>query len=617
MHMSQTNNPIPIREQDEYLKGGEGFIKWCEDFVHCPITVPNTEGSIWVPMADLPEEKHPITGRSYTYMWEAQKDILVKALEMKDGQFKHRLIVFVWPRGDGKSAIACLVQCWKFMCFPKQQIVLGANSKEQTKFVHFDIIRDMIINSPRLHQIVGRKNIQDKDISLRVGGNVLSTIRPISSFSGIVSNITGFTFSEMFDMKKPKFYNQLAGSTRNVPNALGVIDSTVSVKGHILHDLYQAHMGGKVKQLFFSYRYSLNARQEDYWHPNQTNDQLEFYQSTMTPNEFAQYFKNLWETGVRRLFTDAMIEATNYVGVDGQLGGDRIIQDVLERKMLAIKEMEEDIRKGFVTQRRNEAAIREAGARLLPITNYYELKSAYGMPQMAPVKALEALGNLYNTDWAISVGLDRADPLKNDPTQGANTIITVVAKGLPNSKNISITDLPDVPNYIYFLLHLKMVESSDLNDIKTELLLIKETYDGIDSLGSERWGTWDMISWCEANEIPLEIISTAYDTQKTVFSALFLLYHQGRFKTPPIVQPGAKGPDILKEESGIFDHDPKRKWYGSPEKETRNGVQDDSVYSLAYSIFAGRELNVGAFRSRTGAQFWGISVPNGNTIAKY
>ena len=67
------------------------------------------------------------------------------------------------------------------------------------------------------------------------------------SFTGIVSNITGFTFSEMFDMKNPKFFTQLYGSIRNVVNALGVIDSTVSEKDHILYKQYLSQLEKELK----------------------------------------------------------------------------------------------------------------------------------------------------------------------------------------------------------------------------------------------------------------------------------------------------------------------------------------------------------------------------------
>jgi hypothetical protein len=88
-------------------------------------------------------------------------------------------------------------------------------------------MRDIILNSPDLlMEVGGARNIQEKQIHIKNELNkVESFIRAISSFSGIVSNITGYTFSEIFDMKNPKFFVQLDGSTRNIPNALGVIDS--------------------------------------------------------------------------------------------------------------------------------------------------------------------------------------------------------------------------------------------------------------------------------------------------------------------------------------------------------------------------------------------------------
>jgi hypothetical protein len=178
------------------------------------------------------------------------------------------------------SLLACLIQMWKFWCFPRQKIVLAANSKDQTKFVHFDIIREVIWNSPVLLREIGADNIQEKEIRFKpTGKGVSSFIRPMSSYSGIVSNITGYTFSEIFDMKKPRFFTQLDGSIRNIPNALGTIDSTVSAKTHILYQLYQSFISHKLSSIFFSYYCSKLALQEDYHNPNMTQTQLDDYKS--------------------------------------------------------------------------------------------------------------------------------------------------------------------------------------------------------------------------------------------------------------------------------------------------------------------------------------------------
>lgn len=284
----------------KYRQGGEGFIAWCEDYIHLAIYKENSTVPTWIPMNELPEDKHPETGRSYKDMWEFQKPIVKRALAMENGRFLHRLIVFCWPRGDGKSLLACLIQLWKFYCFPRQQIMLGANSKDQVKFVHYDIMREIIQNSPKLLSIIGRRNIQEKEMRLLDSKKrVISIIRSISSFSGIVSNITGYTFSEIFDMKNPKFFVQLDGSIRNMPNSFGVIDSTVSEKSHILYKLYKSSIEeikeGERNLTFFSYRCSPLGSSEDFFNPQMTQAQLDDYRRKFPPAEFARYFRNLWD----------------------------------------------------------------------------------------------------------------------------------------------------------------------------------------------------------------------------------------------------------------------------------------------------------------------------------
>jgi len=106
----------------EYRKGGEGFCRWCEEMVHVPIYPEGSVIAEWVPLGRLPNTVNPDTGRSYKSMWEAQKHEAREALKMVRGKFVYRLIVLCWPRGEGKSFLACLIQLWKFFCWPKQQI---------------------------------------------------------------------------------------------------------------------------------------------------------------------------------------------------------------------------------------------------------------------------------------------------------------------------------------------------------------------------------------------------------------------------------------------------------------------------------------------------------------
>lgn len=586
-----------------YRNGGEGFVKWCNDFVYMPIYVEGEDIPRWVPLGDLPKTKNPFTGRSYYDMWRHQQDHIVPALEMENGRFKNRLIIFCWMRGEGKSAVACLIQEWKFFCWPKQQIVLGANSKDQTKFVHYDIIRDTIANSPDLLTFVGgHTNLQEKQISLRDprSGKILSAIRSISSFNGIVSNITGYTFSEMFDMKNPKFFTQLDGSTRNVPNALGVIDSTVSDKSHVLYKMYEAVTEGNLKQVYFSYRASTYANYKDYYHPQMTQDQLDSYRNKFPPAEFDRYFKNLWEAGSVRFFTDEQVDAIGYWGVDKQIGNYAELIRRLEQingRMRRIEAAKDggDNAPEHLTSITPVTDLRES---LMPVSNTFKLTDSIGGTRFASATDLAVLSDLFNTDWSIHAGLDRADPMAAEHV-ATRTVLTLIAKGLPGSRNgMNVQNVEKEVPYIYIVVGMVTFKRHELDDIKNAIMEANEALDGIDTFCSERWGAWDLVQWCEDNGIAPELISPTYERQRACFNEFYNCITQGRFKCPPIPIHGSREEDVFREEIRLFTHDPDKKWFGSPEKHTPAGIQDDSIYATGWAMYGGRDYTYMQFRRR-------------------
>jgi len=608
--------PYQIYIPLDYRDGPEGFIKWCEDKVCIPIYPEGSDIAVWTPIKDLSTAIHPRSGKSYNFIWEMQKEEFRRCLRMVDGRFIYKLIILCWMRGEGKSLAACLIQLWKFFNWTKQQIVLGANSKEQTKFVHYDIMRDIIRNSPELLRICGTRNIQEKELRLcDEKGNVTSVIRPISSFSGIVSNITGYTFSEMFDMKNPKFFTQLDGSVRNIPNALGVIDSTVSPKTHVLYKMYQSFVTRKVKSLYFSYRCSKNADVADYWNPNMDQQQLDDYREKFPLGDFEQYFMNVWGSNAQQVFTAPMIEAINYFGIDGKLAPHSEVMKIIDRKVKVKEIIEECMRKQIPSAFNEELSeIAELQAKLFPVESVYSLRDKFGIPTQAELTDLDKLSELYDTNWSILVGVDRADPLKKDRT-AARTIVTVTAKGLIGSRsNMFLADNGN-PLYLYIKLGVFHIASSLLEDIKMVIIQAHEMYDGVDAICGERWGLWDIVGWCEENNIRLELVQSFYDKQKTAFSELYSAVSTGRYKCPPLVIFGSKGEDILKEEMSVFFHDEDKRWFGSPEKMEKYGVQDDFMYSDAWGIYGGREINVNNFRERHTTPFFGTMILNKNLLS--
>ena len=615
--------PVHIKRYipKNYKDGAEGMIKWCNDFVHVPVYAEGDDMATWVRLGALSDVINPKTGKSSKQMWEKQCDILREALQMQNGRFIHRLIVFCWPRGDGKSLLACLVQLWKFFNWPRQQIMLGANSKDQTKFVHYDIIRDIILNSPSLYEMIGGdRNLQEKEIRLVDSrGNVKSIIRSISSFSGIVSNITGYTFSEIFDMKNPKFFVQLDGSIRTIPNALGVIDSTVSAKDHILYHLYANFISGKSKTVFFSYRFSRRGGLEDYWNPNMDEDQLKDYETKFPIAEFERYFLNKWNSGNVKVFSKEMIVEVGLLGSDGYILNHENTLQILQEKT-KVEETIEDLDKNNVAANQKIRPIlankqKFLTDRLQKIDNLYVLKDSYGSFSKMSNQKLNEIGDKFNTDWAILTGLDMADPYS---TRGkARSVVVAFAKGLPGSRNNPyMTDTS--PKYIYLLLALIVADKNSIDNIKDVLEDIDSEYSGIDTICSERYGVWDMGKWAEEKHIAFEPIFPTYDRQREAFKEFFNAIKEGRLKCPELNVPGSKNRDIFKEELTNFDHDSDSKWFGSSEKMEVRGIQDDSVFGGMWATFGGRLLTAADFRPRSITdQSFGLFQGAKNLIGNY
>ena len=618
-------NRIPV-----YQQGAEGFIAFVEENVRFSVPQRNSPIPKWIYPCNLPDEPDPVTGKSFKQMWEAQKAEMREALKMQNNRFVYRLIVFCWPRGEGKSFMVCLVQLWKYFCFPRQLIVFGALSKEQTRFVHYDMIQTVILNSPKLVNVLGKVNIQSKGTYLKNSkGEVTSSFQPISSFSGIVSNITGYTFSEMFDMKDPKFFVQLDGSVRNIINALGTIDSTVSTKEHVLYRLYVGSRDGHDRLTYFSYRSAPNATPDEYWHPFMDKDQLDSYRRKFPPADFDRYFRNTWELESGKLFTTPVVKSIFYFGYKDQSKIIRIDDGTVQHLQKDIQECE--IRMDNLDKRKNKKSRRrKAGQKeeikmqmlekithirkkLIPMNDFYKLFSV-AMPKMMTLSELNRLSDVYDTNWSIHAGLDRSDPLAKDPN--ARTIVTAVAKGLTGSRNNNKVQI-EVPSYLYVLVHLAHIESSSLEDIKRELKEVHLEFDGIDTFCSERWGAWDLAPWCEENEIKFEAVFPSYTLQKKAFNELFIVINNSRFKSANILVPGSKEENILEEELKMFDYHPEGKWYGSPQKKENRGVQDDAVFSLAWGMYGGRDYGVQEFRVRKGVSDYGTFIADQRTLGVY
>jgi len=599
----------------KYRNGGEGFISWVEENVNFLVAPDGSDVKVWMSVEELPV--------GFKEQWKRQQEaLIIPALEMTNGEFLYRLIIMMWPRGEGKSVLAKLITLWRFFNFTNVALILGANSLGQVRFHHFEEMINTIARSPNLLAQIGKKNLKQKQIEIRDGmGNVVSFIRPVSSFSGIYSGCSGYVFNEFHQAINFKFFTEIDSSMRGVKNGLGVIDTTVSTKSHILYRLYKTWKKKTDPFLFYSYR-STEGKSSEFWNPSITQPYLDSQKERLPFGEFGRFFENKWSAGAERIFTDEMIEATNYLGVDNQLNVHPALMEILTKKNKLIESEEKMIRRAgdpeldeykapsILAQLEVKHAhqFEEIDSRLWPVSDIYELRDeATGQPDMATIQDLERLSDLYDTNWAILAGMDRADPMKT--TTAARTIVSCVAKGLAGSRsNPFPVDEKDAPRYLYVLLHLADVEDHSIEVVQDILIRIKQEFDSIDAFGTERWGAVDLVNWCNAEDILPVIYYPTYSRQRTMFTELFLAFKNGRFKTPPVLVRGNKEDDILQEEAKVFDHNPAatKGKFGSPEKGEKYGRQDDAMFSIGSAVYGGLTLGVESFRERQSAAQFGF-----------
>jgi len=223
----------------------------------------------------------------------------------------------------------------------------------------------------------------------------------------------------MFNMKKPKFFVELSGSTRNIPNALGVIDSTVSEKTHQLYKLYEAFKKGTDKTIYFSHRQSQFGVVEDFWNPHMTSEQLLAYKEQFPAEDFERFFMNTWSAGQRKQFTAEMVEATRYIGANGKIGNHGEVMGLMKRKVKVLSNDEDGIEKGLPF-RDSFTQLDDIERALSPVEKIYNLGDKSSGGSMISNLDLAELGKVYNTGWAIMAGFDRSDPMKTNTSARTN-----------------------------------------------------------------------------------------------------------------------------------------------------------------------------------------------------
>lgn len=604
----------------KYRKGPEGIISWVEDNVKFKVPLHDSDGILinkWLYVHEFPPDVDKY-GRSCKSFWENHKQIIREAMRMEYGEYVYKLIVLCWPRGEAKSFLIRMIFLHRFFCYPYQRIFLTSSSRELSDEMHFKDAKETIQNSPKLHEIVGESNILADEIRLTRGyKGIFNAIRLLSTSSGLASNATMIIQTEAFEAETDSHFVKWYGSLRATPNAMGLIDTTVSHKGHWLHNLYKKSQkpGGRT---FFSYRYSEHALPGDYWNPRMDDAEIKDYQDALTPYDFARYFQNIWDTTALKIFSPFDIAAIQYIGIDGIPGNHPQIIEVLKKNEQLMRG-EKKLGKKFDGY---EADFWERGsqieqntmARLTDIHEIYDFgKHAPPENQIrtgsrwATLSDLETLGDFFGTYFAILVGLDMSNALKTGNRMTARTMLTWTAKGLPGSKDKSEAELSNADQvYIYFLMGIASIEDHQPPTVSHLIQKIFNEFGRIEMVAADTYGSSTQKHICENLGIPFMAEHPSLEKQNIGFNELITAINSGRFKSPIVPVHGSKHPDILREEIEIFDLVKKsggKPKYGSSEKHQKGGIQDDVMDCLGTSLYAGLKVTAVNFKPRKKKHF--------------
>lgn len=571
--------------------GGYSMVAWCEHWINVRID------GVLCSLASLPENKNPLTGRSYADFWRWQKSILIEALEMNAaGLFKHNIVCLSWMRGESKSWVAVLILLWRLTAMPRQKLFFAASTLAQTSFVHSEVAKS-IIRDCRLINIVKERNLKGDEIALtKESGETVSYVKTISSGQGIFSNLDAFSVSEVFQSRPPfTFLGQLIGSGRNVPNFFAVVESVIGDRANIINTWLDKHRKGTMPGLYMSYRCSPFADQKDFKHPNMSDQALAALREA-TPFAFEQHFQNLPDHASSGFVPSVVISAMDCVKIDGKRDDHALMVTLkkIEEINLQILDLQQNGKESFD----QVAEVESLESRITHLTDIIGMSRPGEVPGPDTILKLE---DLFDTHFATVAGIDLADPQFNtageEKLSTSRSILSLVLKGNIGSRSASYdSPIHKSPQWIYIIIGVFVTNKNSTDETKALLSTINETI-GLDKVGMEKHASADIASFCKAEGIPHLVINPTAKYVLDIMSTVHGLLHGQRIKAPRFMQLGSLGnDDLLREEISYFaatQTDKGNYEFHSKEKKSKkkNAVQDDAIFATAAAIFAARDIS--------------------------
>ena len=266
---------IPPHKWTEYK---HDILKFVQDLVY----LPTKEGVIKV---DL------------TKKWKYQGEVIKEACKRTpQGHNRYNTIAICIPKQNGKTFMASLILLWKFMTQFSLQGVVASNSKDQASSVVFDTFKNMLRFSPELVGLVKEENILDKEVRYPAF-NSIATVLSSSKAAAWGYGIDIGIVDEIHAAPDDEGLYQILQSQTGPRDGQIILPSQVSGQLNVLYKLYQLHLSGEDKQLFFHYVNGYNPS------PLVTDRWLSSRKAQLTPYQYSLYHDNDWLSSTSKLFT--------------------------------------------------------------------------------------------------------------------------------------------------------------------------------------------------------------------------------------------------------------------------------------------------------------------------
>lgn len=234
--------------------------------------------------------------------WQREK-IFVPLLETDaDGIRKYTLALIGMPKKNSKSTMASMLASYfLFQGEDYGEILLAANSREQSSWIIFDKLKRSILMNPHTSQ---HCKVTDDYIENKKTGTVARVVAPnYKTSAGFNPSFT--VFDELWAYERDaarKFYDEMTTSPARKQPLTVIFTYAGYDEDSLLFELYKKGQEAKDKRMFFFWSHKNLAS----WI---TTDYLKTQRKRLRPNTFLRLHENRWTATEEAFITDESWDA--------------------------------------------------------------------------------------------------------------------------------------------------------------------------------------------------------------------------------------------------------------------------------------------------------------------